>query len=135
MFAQFGKPKRNAGRDMERNKKGRKKLRAENNAALKFQPDLLAKISTLEQHNLQAAAEIESLKEVNLSLSFLSVVLILFDVQEVQKPVSTVVTALLDKNAKLEQQAGKDQILAFFLSKMQFFASSGLHYTNWLSCR
>ena len=91
-------------------------------------------ISTLEQHNLQAAAEIESLKEVNLSLSFLSVVLILFDVQEVQKPVSTVVTALLDKNAKLEQQAGKDQILAFFLS-MQFFASSGLHYTNWLSCR
>ena len=39
-------------------------------------------------------------------------VLILFDVQEVQKPVSTVVTALLDKNAKLEQQARKDQILA-----------------------
>jgi len=73
-------------------------------------------ISTLEQHNLEAAAEIDSLKE------------------EVQKPVSTVVTALLDKNAKHEQQAGKDQILAFFLS-MQFFASSGLHYTNWLSCR
>ena len=89
----------------------------------------------LEQHNLQAAAEIESLKEVNLSLSFLSVVLILFDVQEVQKLVSTVVTTLLDNNAKLEQQARKDQILAFFLSKMQFFASSGLHYTNWLSCR
>ncbi len=75
------------------------------------------------------------MKEVNSSLSFLSVMLILFDVQEVQKPVSTVVTALLDKNAKLEQQARKDQILAFFLSKMQFFASSGLHYTNWLSCR
>jgi hypothetical protein len=92
-------------------------------------------ISTLEQHNLQAAAEIESLKEVNLSLSFLSVVLILFDVQEVQKPVSTVVTALLDKNAKLEQQARKDQILAFFLSKMQFVASSELHYTNCLACR
>jgi len=72
-------------------------------------------ISTLEQHNLQAAAEIESLKE------------------EVQKSVSTVVTALQDKNAKIEQQAGKDQILAFFLSKMQFFASYGLHYTNWLS--
>ena len=92
-------------------------------------------ISTLEQHNLQAAAEIESLKEVNLSLSFLSVVLILFDVQEVQKSVSTVliVTALLNKNAKHEQQAGKDQILALFLSKMQFFASYGLHYTNWLS--
>ena len=71
--------------------------------SLEFQPDLLAKISTLEQHNLQAAAEIKSLKEVNLSLSFLSVVLIRFDVQEVQKPVSTVVTALLDKNAKLEQ--------------------------------
>ena len=92
-----------------------------------MQPNLLAKITTLEQHNLQAAAEIESLKEVNLSLSFLSVMLILFDVQEVQKPVSTVVTALLDKTAKLEQQARKDQILAFFLSKMQFFASSGPH--------
>jgi hypothetical protein len=38
MFAQFGKPKRNAGRDMERNKKGRKKLRAENNAASNFSP-------------------------------------------------------------------------------------------------
>ena len=97
--------------------------------------DLLEKISTMEQHNLQAAAEIESLKEVNLSFSFLSVVLIFFDVQEVQKPVSTAVTALLDNNAKLEQQARKNQILALFLSKMQFFASSGLHYTNWLSCR
>ena len=75
------------------------------------------------------------MKEVNLSLSFLSVMLILFDVQEVQKPVSAVVTVLLDKNAKLEQQARKYQILAFFLSKMQFFASSELHYTNWLSCR
>ena len=122
-------------RSVKREKKGRQKLRAEKNDAFKFQPELLAKISTLEQHNLQAAAEIESLQEVNLSLSFLSVVLILFDVQEVQKPVSTVVTALLDKNAKLEQQARKDQILAFFLSKMQFFASSGLHYTNCLSCR
>jgi len=38
MFAQFGKPKRNAGRDMERNKKGRKKLRAENNAPSNFSP-------------------------------------------------------------------------------------------------
>ena len=134
MFAQFGKPKRNAGHDKERKKKGRQLLRTQKDDAFKFQPKILAKISTLEQHNLQAAAEIESLKEVNLSLSFLSVVLILFDVQEVQKPVSTVVTALLDKNAKLEQQARKDQILAFFLS-MQFFASSRLHYTNWLSCR
>ena len=92
---------------------------------LKLQPDLLAKISTLEQHNLQAAAEIKSLKEVNVSLSFLSVMLILFAVQEVKKPVSTVVTALLDKNAKLEQQARKDQILAFFLSKMQFLLLLG----------
>ena len=131
----FGKRKRNAGHDKERKKKWRQLLRTKKDDAFKLQPELLAKISTLEQHNLQAAAEIDSLKEVNLSLSFLSVVLILFDVQEVQKPVSTVVTALLDKNAKLEQQARKDQILAFFLSKMQFFASSGLHYTNWLSCR
>jgi len=64
-----GKPKRNAGQDMERKKQGRQKLRAEKTAALKLQPDLLAKITTLEQHNLQAAAEIESLKEVNLSFS------------------------------------------------------------------
>ena len=35
--------------------------------------------------------------------------LILFDVQEVQKPAYIVVTALLDKIAKLEQQARKDQ--------------------------
>ena len=122
-------------RSVKRKKKGKQLLRTKKDDAFKLKPELLAKISTLEQHNLQAAAEIESLKEVNLSLSFLSVMLILFDVQEVQKPVSTVVTTLLDKNAKLEQQAGKDQILAFFLSKMQFFASSGLHYTNWLSCR
>ena len=122
-------------RSVKREKKGRQKLRAEKDDAFKLKPELLAKISTLEQDNLQAAAEIESLKEVNLSLSFLSVMLILFDVLEVQKLVSTVVTTLLDKNAKLEQQAGKDQILAFFLSKMHFFASSGLHYTNWLSCR
>ena len=122
-------------RSVKRKKKGKQLLRTKKDDAFKLKPELLAKISTLEQHNLQAAAEIERLKEVNLSLSFLSVMLILFDVQEVQKPVSTVVTALLDKNAKLEQQTGKDQILAFFLSKMQFFASSGLHYTNWLSCR
>jgi hypothetical protein len=36
MFAQFNKPKRNKGRDMERKKKGRQKLRAENNAASNF---------------------------------------------------------------------------------------------------
>ena len=75
----FGKPKRNTGHDKERKKKGRQKLRTKKDDAFKLQqPDLLAKISTLEQHNLQTAAEIESLKEVNLSLSFLSVVLIIF---------------------------------------------------------
>ena len=34
----FGKPKRNAGHDKERKKKGRQKLRAENNAASNFSP-------------------------------------------------------------------------------------------------
>jgi hypothetical protein len=36
--------------------------------------------------------------------------------------------------ARLRTLPLKCAILAFFLS-MQFFASSGLHYTNWLSCR
>ena len=65
----FGKPKRNAGHDKECKKKGRQLLRTKKDDAFKLQPKLLANISTLEQHNLQAAAEIESLKEVNLSFS------------------------------------------------------------------